>query len=142
MNYLLLALTSLFLLGGCNTDDPKPPEASVIPMEITHFPGEAIEASSVANKKNVTIKHHVKEHDVYVEVIVPGFTFSSTDKKKKVDGEGFLQIYLNNKKIDEIHQAAFIIKGLPIGKHKLKVVLVHNDSTSYGIDKEMDVNIQ
>ncbi|MFD1735692.1 hypothetical protein ACFSCX_03855 [Bacillus salitolerans] len=140
MNYGYI-LFLLAVLTGCNTDDPNPPEALVIPMEIAHYHEDGTVEASITGSKDVTVRHHVKGKDVYVEVIVPGFTFSSPEQKTKKDGQGFLNLYLNNKKIDEIHQAAFIVKGLPTGKHTLKVELVHNDSSTYGIEREMDVEI-
>ncbi|MFZ3588066.1 hypothetical protein ACOI1C_02075 [Bacillus sp. DJP31] len=137
----VISLACLLAVTACGTDDPKPPEASVMPMYLTYPIDESIVASASINENNVTVRHHVKGNDVYVEVIVPSFTFTSSNKKINVDGEGYLKLFLNGKQVDEIHQAAFIVKGLPTGKHNLKVELVHNDATSYGIAQEMSVII-
>jgi hypothetical protein len=131
----------LLTITACGTDDPKPPEAKADSIETSYNLEEAVLASTVVNEKNVTVRHQVKGKNVYVEVVVPGFNFSSADQKKNVIGEGYLKLYLNGKKIDEIHQAAFIVKGLPTGKHSLKIELVHNDSTSYGVQEEIFVSI-
>ena len=137
----LCIIFGMILLTGCGTDDPKPPEAFVSPLETVHYSPEAIEVSKALNENNMTVRHHVKEKDVYVEVVIPGFNFSEMNKKEKVSGEGYIQLYLNGKKIDEIHQAAFIVKGLPSGKHSLKIEIVQNDSTPYGVEKEFTVTI-
>jgi hypothetical protein len=141
MKSILFAL-SLLVISACGTDDPKPPEASLTPAHITNTLGEAVVASAAITKDNVTVRHNVKDKNVYVEVVIPGFNFSSATNKKKVDGEGYIHLYLNGKKVDEIHQAAFIVKGLPSGKHNLKIELVQNDSTSYGIEEEFSVTVE
>jgi hypothetical protein len=138
MRYVF-AIIGLLMINACGTDDPKPPEAMA--MDTLIVMGEAVEVSTVVNESNVTVRHHVKGKDVYVEVVVPGFTFSSPNQKKNVNGQGYLKLYLNGEQIDEIHQAAFIVKGLPTGKHTLKIELVHNDSTSYGIKEDMSITI-
>ncbi|WP_246940280.1 hypothetical protein [Bacillus pinisoli] len=139
MRYLLLIM--IVLLAACGTDDPKPPEANsheVIPVSAY---GKVVEASTTVSKQDLTIRHNVKDKNIYVEVVIPNFNFSSKGKQKKVDGEGYIHLYLNGKKVDEIHQAAFIVKGLPSGKHDVKIELVQNDATSYGVEEEFSVTI-
>jgi hypothetical protein len=138
---ICLAIFSLMLITACGTDDPKPPEAFGISEESMSDLGKAVEASAVVTQSNVTVRHQVKGKDVYVEVIIPGFTFSSPDQKKNIKGHGYVKLYLNGKQIDKIHQAAFIVKGLPTGKHNLKIELVNNDSSSYGVEEELPITI-
>jgi hypothetical protein len=140
MRYVIMIIC-LLIISAYRSYDSKPPEVSLMPMQVVQFEETAVEASAVLNENNLTIRHHVKEKDVYVEVIIPGFNFSSPTQKKKVNGEGYVKLYLNEKQIDEIYQAAFIVKGLPAGKHNLKFELVQNDSTSYGINEEITVTI-
>ncbi len=137
----ILGLLILLFATACGTNDPKAPEASITPVEQLNHKFEAVEVSTPINKNNVTVRHTVKGNDVYVEVIVPGFKFASEGKKRNVIGEGFIKLSLNGVKIDEIHQAAFIVKGLPTGRHLIKVELVNNDSTSYGFKEEIAVSI-
>jgi hypothetical protein len=138
----ILFVISLLILSACGTDDPKPPEASLAPNNLVSTLGDAVVASAAISKDNLTVRHNVKNKNVYVEVVIPGFNFSSDGKTKKVDGEGYIHLYLNGKKVDEIHQAAFIVKGLPSGKHDLKIELVKNDSSSYGIEEEFSVTVE
>lgn len=138
----LLSTMAMLLLTACGTDDPKPPEASLQMAVPVSTLGKAAEASTTIKKQDMTVRHNVKDKNVYVEVVIPNFNFSSKDKQKHVDGEGYIHLYLDGKKIDEIHQAAFIVKGLPSGKHNLKVELVQNDSTSYGVEQEFSVTVQ
>lgn len=95
-----------------------------------------------SNINPMSVKHQVKGKDIYVECVISEFTFSKRDHKKiNQNGVGYLELYLNGNKIDNIYTAAFIIKGLPVGKHQIKLALVHNDGTPYNIQKEFDVTI-
>ncbi|MBM6618578.1 hypothetical protein [Bacillus suaedaesalsae] len=140
MKYIFL-ITCLALSVACSgPDDPKAPEAlgtNSTAIEVMN----TIKTNQPINEQAVTVRHKVKKKDVYVEVVVNGFTFSSKESKKHVQNEGYLKVYLNGSQIDEIHQAAFILKGLPTGKHMLKLELVRNDASSYGVQKEMEVVI-
>lgn len=94
------------------------------------------------NKLEMTLNHRVMNGDLYVECIVPNFNFSQEQASKK-NGDGHLVLYLDGAKVDEIYRAAFIIKDLPAGKHKLKVQVVHNDNTPYkSLEKEIEVEIK
>ncbi|NSL50753.1 hypothetical protein [Calidifontibacillus erzurumensis] len=90
----------------------------------------------------ITVKHFVKGNDIYVECVISNFVFSKrNDNKINKKGYGYLQLYLDGKKIDDIYTAAFIIKGLSKGNHKITLQLVQNDGTPYNIKKEFDVTI-
>jgi hypothetical protein len=131
-----------FMLVACGNNKPEP-ETTVkaVPFTAIHQQEKAeMEVMSRPNKQQIQIQYHVKGHDVYVDCYIPHFTFQK-NKKKNVNGEGHLVLYLNGKKVDEITTAAFILKGLPAGKHKLKVEMVHNDSTTYHISNEIEVSI-
>ncbi|MGO4887905.1 hypothetical protein ACJ2A9_09110 [Anaerobacillus sp. MEB173] len=105
------------------------------------FNGSALHNADNNEKRSLTVKSEARGKDVYVECHVPNFTFKEPDRMEKVDGEGHLQLYVDGNKVDSIYKAAFIIKGLPTGKHTLKIELVHNDHTSYGLEDEFEVTI-
>ncbi|KEF38586.1 hypothetical protein M670_02212 [Schinkia azotoformans MEV2011] len=101
-----------------------------------------VNPAMASNINPMSVKHQVKGKDIYVECVISNFTFSKKDHKKiNQNGFGYMQLYLNNQKIDNIYTAAFIVKGLPAGKHQIKLELVHNDGTPYNIQKEFDVTI-
>lgn len=117
---------------------------------IMNNPAMASSIESASNTDNeinqsnsfVSVKHQVKGKDIYVECVISDFTFSKRDHKKiNQNRSGYLQLYLNGQKIDNIYTAAFIIKGLPVGKHQIKLELVHNDGTPYNVQKEFDVTV-
>ncbi|MCT8139051.1 hypothetical protein H1D32_15900 [Anaerobacillus sp. CMMVII] len=90
----------------------------------------------------LTIKYEVKEKDIYVECLVQNFRFNKEKAgTEKQEGEGHVQLYINDRKVDSIFTPSFIIKALPAGTYKIKVELVHNDYAPYGIFKEFEIEL-
>lgn len=106
--------------------------------------GEQVTTSnSPTEVSEMTVHHSVKGNDVYIECIIPGFSFVADGVKKTMKrGEGHLHLHVNGKKAMDVNQAAFILKGLPKGKHEIKLELVHNNQKPYGIDDTFTVHIQ
>ncbi len=95
-----------------------------------------------AQNKRLNIKYTLKDQDIYVECHMKEFIITKAKRRLvKQNGEGHLHLYINNQKVDSIFTSAFIIKSLPIGVHKIRVELVHNDDTSYGIYEEFEVKL-
>ena len=130
----------IFLLAaaGCNNNKPQP-ETKVLIEEIAGQ-SSTVPVMSQARQRVMNVKHEIRGSDLYIECIVANFSFKS-GKGEKVDGEGHINVYLNGQKVDEVSTAAFVIKGLPTGKHRVRLELVHNDSSQYGISHEFEVNI-
>lgn len=96
-----------------------------------------------SNFKAMKINYTVKGRDVYVECIVPGFSFvSDGEKSNRKDGEGHIHVYANGKKIEDVNQAAFIIKGLPKGTHEITLQFVHNNQQPYQYHEKFTVDIK
>ena len=93
-------------------------------------------------QRSITVNHEVKEKDIYVECIINNFTFVEEKKgMAHVDGQGHLALYIDGNEVDSIYKAAFIIKGLPKGKHTVKIELMKNNNKPYGIEEEFSVTI-
>jgi hypothetical protein len=137
MRYLAI-LILLFTFTACNNDKPEP--ETKIRIEPIAGAEEAIPVLSQTGERSMNVKHQVRGSDVFIECIVTKFSFKS-GKRKKADGEGHIDLYLNGKKIAEVSTAAFIVRGLPKGKHIIRLELVHNDSSKYGLHHEFEVNI-
>lgn len=90
----------------------------------------------------VKINYKVKGRDVFVECIIPGFTFIANERNQVKKGEGHIHVYLNGKKIQDVNQAAFVIKDLPIGKHEIMLKFVQNDDKPYNYTKSFLVTIK
>ncbi|MBB5323803.1 hypothetical protein HNQ34_000895 [Anoxybacillus tepidamans] len=101
---------------------------------------KAVPIASAHIVQTMHVKHEVRGKEVFVECIVNNFSFKKGARHKK-DGEGHIDVYLNGQKVNEVFTAAFVVKGLPAGKHTVRLELVHNDSTKYGVSHEFEVNI-
>lgn len=125
-------------LSACSNEKPRPEGEETVPMEVSMLGNESVETAVQPRQLNVT--HHVKGSNVYIECYIPNFSFS--DKRgEKVNGEGYLNLYIDGKKTDEIHTAAFIIKGLDKGTHTIYIEVLHNDSSRYHLKKTWNVTI-
>jgi uncharacterized protein (UPF0333 family) len=135
-----LGLTIIILLiaTACNNDKPEP--ETKIRIEAITNNKNVIPVLSQNGQRTMNVKHQIRGKDVFIECVVTNFTFKK-GKQKKVEGEGHINLYLNGQKVDEISTAAFIVKGLPNGKHVIRLELVYNDSSKYGLDHEFEVNI-
>ncbi|WP_312469166.1 hypothetical protein [Neobacillus sp.] len=85
------------------------------------------------------VHHKINDKQVLVECIVTGISFRETDRTKQKVGK--LVVWVDGKRNFEVDSAAFIIKGLPAGSHKLKLEVVKLNNESYGLAKEFMVNI-
>lgn len=135
MKKVLFVFVISLLIMGCQQSKDYSSNVQVIPDQTATFEVLAKEDEGL----NMTVREQLKGNDLYVECIVSNFTFSNRDKKDS--GQGYLNLYLNGKKIDEIFTPAFIIKGLPTGNHKITLELVHNNGSSYGVKKELEISI-
>jgi hypothetical protein len=81
------------------------------------------------------VKYEVKGHDVLVECLAAQFPF------RKGEGGGHINVYLNGQKMTEVYTAAFIVRGLPSGKHMIRLELVYNDGKMTGMMHEFEVTI-
>ena len=118
---IILFLFLFVVLGACGNDKPSP--------ETVVF------AAAGQENKSFHVKHDVKGKDVLIECIVAGFPF-----QKGTNG-GHINVYLNGQKVSEIYTAAFILRGLPTGKHVIRLELVYNDGKITGLSHEFTVTI-
>lgn len=127
-------------LIGCQQEKP---EAHVVSGLPTHFSDIALKKYNSMNKEKkltMQVHHFVKGNKVYIECIVtPNFQFMKGTTKK--EGQGYLEVYNNGKKLDEFTSGAFILTNLPKGKNKIDVMLKYNDKSDYGLVKSFTVEL-
>ncbi|MCM3114059.1 hypothetical protein M3610_01990 [Neobacillus sp. MER 74] len=85
------------------------------------------------------VHHQIKGETVLINCVVSGISFRETDHSKKNLGK--LVIWIDGKKKSEVKAAAFIIKGLSPGSHRVKLEVVDLNNQPYGMEKEFMVNI-
>ncbi|WP_270181758.1 hypothetical protein [Alkalihalobacillus sp. CinArs1] len=90
--------------------------------------------------ETVVVHHKVKGSNVFVECLIPNFTFD--DRKETSEHKGYIDVYLNGKKYQTEHKAAFIVQGLPEGKHMLRLDIMRPDGGRYLSLKELKVTIK
>ncbi|WP_027408251.1 hypothetical protein [Anoxybacteroides tepidamans] len=126
---LFIAAISLSVLAACTNHKPEPE---------TMY--EAIPTASAQGVQTIHVKHDVRGKDVFIECIIGNFSFKK-GTRRKVEGEGHIDVYLNGQKINEVFTAAFILRGLPTGKHKVHLELVHNDGSKYGVSYDFEADV-
>lgn len=116
---------------------------SFLYVYIDENPVEATISENVANnlERTLHVNHHVRGNDVYLECMIPNFTFKQSGGHK-TEGEGHLNVIVDGQRTEKISTAAFIIKGLTKGEHTLKIQVVHNDLTNYNLDHTIHVHIK
>lgn len=98
--------------------------------------------TSQVSDQTLKVNYELREQDIYVECIIKDFSFNKENAgSMKRKGEGHIQLFINNAKVDSIFTPSFIIKDLPQGTYKIKIELVHNDYTPYGINEEFEVTV-
>lgn len=129
----------IFVLAACQKDLPEPE------TKMEAIPVKEVEAASLmplsgvesAAKDPFFVRHQVKGRDIFVECIVQDVSFRKQSSKEK----GKILLYVNGKKKDEIHSAAFIVKGLPSGKHRIGLKLIKGNSAEASSKREFIVVI-
>lgn len=140
MNLQSFFMTVLIVISSIAipvTSDTLEQVSKRLPIDDTH---EVIIEES--NPGRLMINYEVKNNDVFVECLVANFSFNKATKGSlKKDGEGHIQLFINDQQVDTIYQPSFIIKSLPIGTYRIRIELVHNDDTPYGINQEFEVKM-
>jgi hypothetical protein len=85
------------------------------------------------------VQSSIKGNNVYVECVLSGISFREANQNGQKAGK--LVIWLDGKRREEVNSAAFIIKGLSPGEHKVKLEVVDLKNEPYGLIKEFMVNI-
>lgn len=91
--------------------------------------------SSNLGVSDVKINYKIKGKDVYIECIIPDFSF------QKAKSQGNVHVFLNDKKYKEVNQAAFILKDLPDGDHKITLKFL-GENGAYRYTKSFHVHIR
>jgi hypothetical protein len=128
-------IVSIVILGFNYTDSVKQNESNNI---------EAIEASSVypLMEKDWAINYRVKKQRIYVENIIPRFSFQGNASEGMNRLEGYIAVFINGKWTMNANKSIFILKNMNQGKHKITLQLKKKDGSNYGIKKNIYVHIR
>lgn len=110
LRILSIIILSIFGLTGCMDDKPTPEGHALAAMNLIQ-----------TNKEQATMSVHylAKNNRVYIECYIANFSFS--------EGNGFINVYLDGKKVDAVRSAAFVIENVKAGQHNITLQLVQNN---------------
>jgi archaellum component FlaF (FlaF/FlaG flagellin family) len=104
----------------------------------------AIEASSIypLTEDDWAVNYRVKKHRLYVENIIPRFSFQGNAGKVPKHMDGYIAVFINGKWTMNANKSIFILKDMSQGKHKITLQLKKKDGSDYGIKKNIYVHIR
>lgn len=137
MRKLILALTVLMAASGCGKKIPEP-ENSGIAMQGVSTLKAATTVSSIRNSdEDFRVKTFVKGNSVYVECYLKNYGFSESNPEQLAT----VSVFIDNQKKVDMKTAAFILKEVPNGKHKIKLEILNGSGEKTGLQKEIEVHI-
>ncbi|ANX12159.1 hypothetical protein ABE41_009080 [Fictibacillus arsenicus] len=130
-----IMIVSLVTFGFNYTDTAKQNESDN---------NKAIEASSVypLMEKDWAINYRVKKQRIYVENIIPRFSFQGNASEGMNRLDGYIAVFINGKWTMNANKSIFILKNMSQGKHKITLQLKKTDGSDYGIKKNIYVHIR
>jgi hypothetical protein len=133
----ILILILLILIGITYTGSHKEQQSQEQELK-------AIEASAAYSimDKDWSVNYHVKKKRIYVENIIPKFSFQGSVNKKTNDLDGYIAVFVNGKWKMNVNQSIFILKNMNQGKHKITLQLKKKDGSDYGLNKNIYVHIR
>lgn len=130
------------IVPGCQKELPKPVSKKKNDVVFTAIPFEVKETMSsgilTMDIPSLTVQYEPKGTSLFVECIVSGVTFREKEPGQR---KGKIIVSVDGRKYQEAHAAAFIIKDLTYGNHRIKLDIADLHGNSYGIRKEFMVNI-
>jgi hypothetical protein len=137
---LISSFIVLVLFSGCQKDSPKPELKKINLSAGKTVETQQVLGSGILNDEipSLSVQYEPRGTSLFVECIVNGVTFREKDQHQKV---GKIIVSVDGKKYQEARDAAFIIKDLSIGYHRIKLDIADLQNHPYGINKEFVVNI-
>jgi hypothetical protein len=127
--FILMFIT----LTACQKDIPKPENNAVEVFAVENL-------LAIDNRIDpFYVKSYVKGNDVFIECRVSNFSFRDSGNKRESTGK--LLVFLNGKKYNEFSTAAFILKDLKGGNHRITLQIVNQNGHFTSLKRELLVNI-
>lgn len=138
MKRMMIVLTVLLAASGCGKKIPEPENVTATSTQnVTDLKA----ATTVQNVQTVDedfrVKTFVKGNSVFVECYLNGYSFSGDDSKRLAT----VSVLIDNQKKIDMHTAAFILKDIPRGLHKIKLEVLNDSGQKTGLKKEIEVHI-
>jgi hypothetical protein len=141
--FYILPILIAGILGGCHKDIPEPETKSkLVPagnIQINHSGAVPVFYQDSKEIPALMVQFNTVGKNVFVECILRGISFRESEHTRQKVGK--LVVWIDGKRNQEVKTAAFIIKSLPPGNHKVKLEVVDLNNVPYGLTKEFLVNI-
>ncbi|WP_445506690.1 hypothetical protein [Niallia sp. 03190] len=135
---LFYCIPVMLLLSACRDDVPdpevKPKKEGMIQqlMRLQH-----VQASPASSYKGISVQHFVKGNAVYIDCKVSSVSFRENSGKNQAK----IVLKVDDLLVDEYNTAAFVVRNLKAGKHKISLELVNEANESYHLGQEFTVVI-
>ncbi|WP_057915072.1 hypothetical protein [Peribacillus muralis] len=137
MRKLILGLAVLMAVAGCGKKIPEPENSKVAIQGVSTLKAATTVSSERMSDEDFRVKTFVKGNSVYVECYLKNYSFSNVNPGKMATVSVFID---NHKKVD-MKTAAFILKEVPNGLHKIKLEILNGSGEKTGLQKEFEVHI-
>ncbi|MBY6036217.1 hypothetical protein KUV80_06115 [Fictibacillus nanhaiensis] len=104
----------------------------------------AIEAASPypLMEKDWSVNYKVKKQKIYIENIIPRFSFQGNTANFPNQLDGYIAVFMNGKWKLNANQSIFILKDVSPGKHLITLHLKKKDGSDYGMKKNIYVQVK
>lgn len=126
-------LMSISLIA-CQKDLPEPETKSRI-VSAAQLPNDVVSMQ----RESFQVKSFVKGNNVYIECRISNFSFREYNKKGNRSGK--MIVYVDGKKYNQYSSAAFIVKDLNRGNHRISLQIVDSKGHKTSMKKEMVISI-
>lgn len=133
MKYPLYSLSALMLVSSyLYVNENVSKSRALMPI-----PSTEVLSAMTQVRDDFQVGFSTKGTSVFVDCYTREYSFTPNSEKPLAS----VLVYVDGAKVDEMRTAAFIVKDLPQGKHRIKVKLVDEQKqTTY--TKEFSVHIQ
>ncbi|CAH0205173.1 hypothetical protein SRABI84_01998 [Peribacillus simplex] len=137
MRKLILALTVLVAVSGCGKKIPEPENSGVAMQGVSTLKAATTVTSIRNSDEDFRVKTFVKGNSVYVECYLKNYGFSESNPEQLAT----VSVFIDNQKKVDMKTAAFILKDVPNGMHKIKLEILNGSGEKTGLQKEIEVHI-
>jgi hypothetical protein len=137
MKRFIMVLTVLVAATGCGKKIPEPENLAAAIQSVNDLKAATTVSTVQRNDEDFQVKTFVKGNSVFVECYLKDYSFSKGNPKQLAT----VSVSIDDQKQDELRTAAFILKDVPNGMHKIRLEILNRSGQKTGLIKEIEVHI-